>query len=102
MKIAISGNSGFIGRHLTDFFSGRGDIVVPLKHSMFRLRTNEKLKEALSGCDVVINLAGTTINQRWTGRAKRKRTAVCIRHGDWCRSLMRCRSSRNCLYLLPQ
>ena len=39
---------------------------------MFRLRTNEKLKEALSGCDVVINLAGTTINQRWTGRAKRK------------------------------
>lgn len=72
MKIAISGNSGFIGRHLTDFFSGRGDIVVPLKHSMFRLRTNEKLKEALSGCDVVINLAGTTINQRWTGRAKRK------------------------------
>lgn len=72
MKIAISGNSGFIGRHLTDFFSGRGDIVVPLKHSMFRLRTNEKLKETLSGCDVVINLAGTTINQRWTGRAKRK------------------------------
>ena len=62
MKIAISGNSGFIGRHLTDFFSGRGDIVVPLKHSMFRLRTNEKLKEALSGCDVVINLAGTTIS----------------------------------------
>lgn len=72
MKIAISGNSGFIGRHLTDFFSGRGDVVVPLKHWMFRLRTNEKLKEALIGCDVVINLAGATINQRWTSRAKRK------------------------------
>ena len=72
MKIAISGNSGFIGRHLTGFFSGRGDVVVPLKHSMFRFRTNEKLKEALTGCDVVVNLAGTPINQRWTGRAKRK------------------------------
>lgn len=72
MKIAISGNSGFIGRHLTDFFSGRGDVVVPLKHWMFRLRTNEKLKEALIGCDVVINLAGASINQRWTSRAKRK------------------------------
>ena len=72
MKIAISGNSGFIGRHLTDFFSDRGDVVVPLKHSMFRLKTDDKLKEALIGCDVVINLAGTTINQRWTSKAKRK------------------------------
>lgn len=72
MKIAISGNSGFIGRHLTDFFSGRGDIVVPLRHSMFRFRTNEELTEALTGCDVVINLAGTPINQRWTSRTKRK------------------------------
>ena len=51
MKIAISGNSGFIGRHLTDFFSDRGDVVVPLKHSMFRLKTDDKLKEALIGCD---------------------------------------------------
>ncbi|MCL3851376.1 MULTISPECIES: TIGR01777 family oxidoreductase [Parabacteroides] len=72
MKIAISGNSGFIGRHLTDFFSDRGNIVVPLKHSMFRLKTDDKLKEALTGCDVVINLAGTTINQRWTSKAKRE------------------------------
>nr|WP_129735402.1 TIGR01777 family oxidoreductase [Parabacteroides goldsteinii] len=72
MKIAISGNSGFIGRHLTDFFSDRGNVVVPLKHSMFRLKTDDKLKEALTGCDVVINLAGTTINQRWTSKAKRK------------------------------
>ena len=39
---------------------------------MFRSRSDEKLKQALTGCDVVINLAGATINQRWTRKAKRK------------------------------
>lgn len=72
MRIAISGSSGFIGRHLTEFFSVGGNVVVPLEHSMFRSTSNEKLKEALEGCDVVINLAGKTINQRWTDKAKRK------------------------------
>lgn len=72
MTIAISGNSGFIGQHLTDFLSAGGNVVVPLKHSMFRLMTDDKLKETLIGCDVVINLAGTSINRRWTGKAKLK------------------------------
>lgn len=72
MRIAISGSSGFIGRHLTEFFSVGGNVVVPLEHSMFRSTSNEKLKVALEGCDVVINLAGKTINQRWTDKAKRK------------------------------
>lgn len=72
MRIAISGSSGFIGRHLTEFFTVGGNVVVPLEHSMFRSTSNEKLKEALEGCDVVINLAGKTINQRWTDKAKRK------------------------------
>lgn len=72
MTIAISGNSGFIGRHLTAFFAARGDVIVPLKHSMFRMKSNEKLRQALTGCDVVINLAGAAIKQRWTQKAKRK------------------------------
>lgn len=72
MTIAISGNSGFIGRYLTDFLSAGGHVVVPLKHSMFRLMTDDKLKEALMECDAVINLAGTSINRRWTGKAKLK------------------------------
>lgn len=72
MKIAISGSSGFIGQHLTKFFSGKGDIVIPLTRSLFRQETNEKLLEALAGCDVVINLAGASINQRWTEAAKER------------------------------
>lgn len=72
MKIAISGSSGFIGHHLMDFFSVRGDEVVQLKHSDFSRKSDRSLKEALGGCDTVINLAGATINCRWTAAAKRK------------------------------
>lgn len=72
MKIAISGSSGFIGKHLTSFFEERGEVVVHLTHSLFSDSNNEQLREALTGCDIVINLAGATINQRWTNEAKRK------------------------------
>lgn len=72
MKIAISGCSGFIGKHLDEFLTGHGNTVVALKHSYFDAPSDHRLKDALSGCDVVINLAGTTINQRWTSAAKRK------------------------------
>lgn len=72
MHIAISGSNGFIGKHLTDFFSARGLTVVPLTHAFFRASSDEKLEETLSGCDVIINLAGESINQRWTEAAKRK------------------------------
>ena len=33
MKIAISGASGYIGQHLTLFFTEKGDEVVPLGKS---------------------------------------------------------------------
>lgn len=72
MKIAISGSSGFIGHHLTDFFTELGEEVVPLPHTLFREKSDEKLKGALAGCDVVINLAGSPINTRWTDAAKRR------------------------------
>lgn len=72
MVIAISGSSGFVGKHLTEFFSAKGDTVVALRHSYFRNISDEKLRKTLYGCDVVINLAGVTINQRWTSAAKRK------------------------------
>ena len=92
MRIAISGNSGFIGQHLTEFLSAGGDVVVPLKHAMFRSRSDEKLKQALTGCDVVVNLAGATINQRWTRKAKRKiMNSVFILPGGWYLSSMKWR-----------
>lgn len=72
MKIAISGSSGFIGRHLTAFFSAKGETVVPLSRSLLRPGAEAGLREVLIGCDVIINLAGSTISQRWTEAAKRK------------------------------
>ena len=71
-RIAISGANGFIGSRLSEYFSDRGLLVVPLRHDYFRDASDERLLTALQGCDVVINLAGVSINQRWTTAAKRE------------------------------
>lgn len=72
MRIAISGSSGFIGKHLSDFFLAKGDEVIPLSHSLFSKGSVEDLQQKLQGCTVVINLAGASINQRWTSVTKRE------------------------------
>ena len=47
MNIAISGASGFIGRHLTAFLTEQGHRVVPLGRPMFREGTLGYLVQAL-------------------------------------------------------
>jgi len=62
--IAITGTSGFVGSHLTDFFEKHGHTVVPiLRHE---LKDQNRLKEKLENSDVLINLAGANILARWT------------------------------------
>lgn len=58
MKVAISGASGFVGSRLRELFS---DHVV-----LGRNDSTQELLEKLKGVDVVINLAGANILQRWT------------------------------------
>lgn len=72
MRIAISGANGFIGTCLSEYLSAEGVEVVPLKHTYFRDASDDRLLDALQGADVVINLAGVSINQRWTPDAKRE------------------------------
>lgn len=72
MKIAISGATGFIGKHLTSFLTEEGHRVIPLGRSMFREGMSGHLIQALSHCDVIINLAGAPINKRWTSDYKRE------------------------------
>lgn len=72
MKIAISGASGFIGKHLTAFLTGQGHQVVPLGRAMFRENMSGQLMHVLSHCEVVINLAGASINHRWTAEYKKE------------------------------
>lgn len=63
MKLIITGGSGYCGRLLTAFFTDRGDEVVVVS------RQNggwEQLAELFDGADVVINLAGRSVNCRYT------------------------------------
>lgn len=72
MKIAVSGASGFIGTNLSDYFKRSGNIVVPINHSLLADGSVENLKDTLTDVDVVINLAGASINHRWTRSYKQK------------------------------
>ena len=65
MKVVISGASGFIGSHLTKEFEKRGWSITPLIRSDFKLSESD-FRKKLIGADVVIHLAGATINRRWS------------------------------------
>lgn len=72
MNIAISGATGFIGKHLTAFLTREGHRVIPLGRPLFREDMFGHLVQTLSHCDVVINLAGASISRRWTSEYKRE------------------------------
>ena len=70
MRIAISGATGFVGRHLTKAFVGRGWSVTPLGREDFRI-PEEDLARKLEGVDVLVNLAGASVASRWTEEYKK-------------------------------
>jgi uncharacterized protein (TIGR01777 family) len=70
MKIAITGYSGFIGTKLEKLLLRKGDEVVRIHRQLLQKENGTELGELLTGCDAVINLAGATINQRWTATNK--------------------------------
>ena len=72
MKIAISGASGYIGQHLTLFFTEKGDEVVTLGRNLFKEENFDELCHRVESCDVVIKLAGASINKRWTKAYKQE------------------------------
>jgi uncharacterized protein len=67
MRVGILGASGFIGRHVRVALTKRGDDVLTAS-----LRDPAAAASALAGCDVVVNLAGEPIAQRWTASVKRR------------------------------
>lgn len=64
MNIAIAGANGFIARNLISELEADHHTIVPIKRNL--LSSPEKLAVILSDTDVVINLAGAPILQRWT------------------------------------
>jgi uncharacterized protein (TIGR01777 family) len=75
MRVAVSGASGFIGRHLCAALRARGDDVVATS-----MRDPQQAAIVASECDAFVNLSGETLAQRWNHRVKteilRSRTAL--------------------------
>lgn len=84
MRVAIAGGTGFIGSALTDRLLNRNDEVFIIsrskaleqaKRSGITHLTWDELEAApalLEGVDAIINLAGESINQRWSAAAKHR------------------------------
>lgn len=70
MKIGITGASGFIGKHLTGYMTRLNHHIISINRGLLREESFQQLIETIEDCDVVINLAGATINQRWTPEYK--------------------------------
>ena len=73
MRIAIAGATGYIGSHLTSYFETRGHQVVSLGRELFSEEDRSvELRDLLQRCHAVINLAGASIDKRWTEAYKQE------------------------------
>ncbi|OCL82873.1 TIGR01777 family oxidoreductase [Arcobacter porcinus] len=62
--ILISGASGFVGQSLVEFFSKQNYNVIQIKRDI--LNNSLKLDELINSSDIVINLSGANIINRWS------------------------------------
>lgn len=67
--IAITGASGFVGTNLNKFFSSLGYKIIPISRDI--LNNTNKLEEAINSSNIVINLAGANIINRWSESYKK-------------------------------
>lgn len=69
MIIAIAGYNGMIGRRFVR--DREGDRLIMLSRDLLYGEVS-RLSEAMQGADLVVNLAGSPINKRWTRRNRKK------------------------------
>ena len=71
-RIVIAGASGFMGRYFARRFSEDGDTVVTVGRagSDVAWGDTEGLERAIDGADVLLNLAGKSVNCRYTEKNK--------------------------------
>lgn len=72
MKTVITGASGFIGRHLSAMLKSMGDEIVPLSRKDFDTENSDHLIKKLEGANRIFNLAGASLNRRWTHEYKKE------------------------------
>jgi uncharacterized protein len=72
-KIVLAGGTGFLGEYLCSKFSARGDEVIIISRSQGDVLWSDKkgLIDALENADVVINLAGKSVDCRYNKRNKK-------------------------------
>ncbi len=66
--IAITGASGFVGTSLRNFFEKQGYKVIAINREV--LNNKQELQNIVSSSNIVINLAGANIINRWTKEYK--------------------------------
>ncbi len=67
--IAIAGASGFVGSNLIDYFTNLGYKVIPISRDI--LNNKDKLEELINSSNIIINLSGANIINRWTDKYKK-------------------------------
>lgn len=82
MKIAIFGGTGLVGKALSSELIRNGHEVIILTRSKINSSANPQFiqwlndgdqpEKALEGIDAIVNLAGATINHRWTDEYKQE------------------------------
>jgi uncharacterized protein (TIGR01777 family) len=83
MRVTVTGATGRIGRHLVAALKARGDEVTALSRDPDRateqlgveafawnIKEDAAPKEALSGRDAIVHLAGEDVGQRWNDKVK--------------------------------
>ena len=68
--IKITGATGYLGNLISTELEKNGHEVLAVKRELLYGSVNV-LKNEIKGCDVIINLAGSPILQRWTKKNKK-------------------------------
>ncbi len=69
MKIKITGASGYLGKTISNLLIEKGHEVSGIDRKLLYASVQE-LQTEIRNCDVIINLAGAPILQRWTEKNK--------------------------------
>ncbi len=80
-KIAVTGATGRLGRHVVDILEGQGHEVVPIARSKgVDVITGEGLAEALDGVDAIVDAAtGPSPDEQEATSSSRPPRATCMR-----------------------
>src|ERR1035437_203894 len=71
MKVAISGITGFIGKQLSDHLLKSGNELIAISRDDFAGGRNQ-LAKVINSADVIINLAGSPVLQRWNKKNRQR------------------------------